>query len=138
MPLAVIFEQPKCHACDVLHSEPLKNPLVRERLQGFEVVQMNVWDRDTPIMTPDGRRSTPHQWAVDLGLFYTPTLVFFDKQGKEVIRIDSVVQFFRLASVLRYVAEHGYQDYPLFQQWKIAHAREERDLVAGALASQGR
>ena len=37
-PLVVIFEQPKCHACDVLHSEPLQDSLVRERLEGFDVV----------------------------------------------------------------------------------------------------
>jgi len=43
-PLLVIFEQPRCHACDVLHSEPLQNPLVRKRLQGFEVSKTrNFW-----------------------------------------------------------------------------------------------
>ena len=124
-PLAVIFEQPKCHACDVLHSDPLQDSLVRERLENFDVVQLNVWDRQTPVLTPDGRRLTPREWAEDLKLFYSPTLIFFDVHGKEIVRIDSVVQFFRLAGVLRYIAEKAYQEHPIFQHWKFALNQEE-------------
>jgi thioredoxin-related protein len=124
-PLLVIFEQPDCHACDVLHSEPLQNELVRERLDGYEVVQLNVWDDKTPVLTPDGRRTTPRRWAQELKLFYAPTLLLFDEHGKEVFRVDSVVQFFRLANVLRYVADKAYNEYPLFQLWNREHSREE-------------
>ena len=124
-PLLVIFEQPRCHACDVLHSEPLQNRLVRKRLEDFEVVQLNVWDNATPVLTPDGRRMSPQQWARDLGLFYAPTLIMFDERGKEVFRIESVVQFFRLANALRYVADKAYLKYPLFQLWNRNHAGEE-------------
>lgn len=127
-PLLVIFEQPACHACDVLHSEPLQNPLVRERLKGFEVVQLNVWDDATPVLTPDGKRMKAREWARHLGLFYAPTLVMFDERGKEVFRVDSVVQFFRLANVLRYVADKAYLKYPLFQLWNRDHALEELAL----------
>jgi thioredoxin-related protein len=129
-PLAVIFEQPRCHACDVLHSEPLQDLAVRERLEEFEVVQLNLWDRDTPILTPDGRRLTPYEWAAELELFYTPTLVFFDAGGKEVFRIDSVVQFFRLAGVLRYVAEKAYEEHPIFQYWKFALSDDRNEQAA--------
>ena len=124
-PLLVLFEQPRCHACDVLHTEPMQNPLVRKRLQDFEVVQLNVWDDATPVLTPDGKRMTARQWARALGLFYAPTLIMFDEGGKEVFRIDSVVQFFRLANVLRYVADKAYQQYPLFQLWNKDHSSEE-------------
>ncbi|TCJ11599.1 thioredoxin [Parasulfuritortus cantonensis] len=131
-PLLVIFEQPRCHACDVLHTEPLQNPLVRERLQAFEVVQLNVWDDATPVLTPDGRRLTARKWAHDLELFYAPTLILFDEHGKEVMRIESVVQFFRLANVLRYVADKAYLKYPLFQLWNRDHAGEEVGLQRAA------
>ncbi|MEA3413362.1 MAG: thioredoxin fold domain-containing protein [Pseudomonadota bacterium] len=130
-PLAVIFEQPECHACDVLHSEPLQDPVVRQRLERFNVVQLNVRDRLTPVLTPDGRRVTPAQWAADLKLFYTPTLIFFDLDGKEVFRVDSIVQFFRLAGVLRYVADRAYREHPVFQHWKYAINREELQAFPG-------
>ncbi len=127
-PLLVIFEQPRCHACDVLHSEPLQNTLVRKRLQDFEVVQLNVWDDATRLLTPDGKRMTARQWARQLGLFYAPTLIMFDERGKEVFRVDSVVQFFRLTNVLRYVADKAYLKYPLFQLWNRDHANAEVGL----------
>jgi thioredoxin-related protein len=131
-PLLVIFEQPRCHACDVLHSEPLQNALVRKRLRAFEVVQLNVWDDATRVLTPDARRMTARQWARHLGLFYAPTLIMFDERGKEVFRVDSVVQFSRLANVLRYVADKAYLEYPLFQLWSREHANEEAGLPRAA------
>ncbi|MEA3411776.1 MAG: thioredoxin fold domain-containing protein, partial [Pseudomonadota bacterium] len=129
-PLLVIFEQPDCHACDVFHTEPLQQKVIRQRLDGYEIVQLNVWDDKTPVLTPDGRKLTPKEWAVQLGLFYTPTLVFFDEWGNEVIRIDSVLQFYRLGGVLRYVVEKGYLEEPIYHQWARKHVKEENEIFA--------
>ncbi|MCP4409441.1 MAG: thioredoxin fold domain-containing protein [Gammaproteobacteria bacterium] len=135
-PMLVIFEQPKCHACDILHSEPLQNKVVRQRLQGYEVVQLNVWDRETPVLTPGGERLTPFEWAVQLKLSYTPTLLLFDERGQEIMRIESVVQFFRLAGILRYVAEKGYIEDPVFYQWKRKNIDQEREAFADKLRNR--
>lgn len=135
-PLLVIFEQPRCHACDVLHSEPLQNSIVRKRLQDFEVVQLNVWDDSTRVLTPDGKRMSARQLARHLGLFYAPTLVMFDERGKEVFRVDSVVQFSRLGNVLRYIADKAYLKYPLFQLWSRDHANEEIGLQHATKATK--
>ena len=37
-PLLVFFEQRDCHACDVLHSEPLQHDETRNLLQHFEII----------------------------------------------------------------------------------------------------
>jgi thioredoxin-related protein len=116
-PLLVVFEQPQCHACDVLHSGPFSNPKTLGLLDQFEVVQLGLW-ADTPVIRPDGTRTTARAWAADLGLFYAPTLIFFDKHGKEIIRVDSVVHFHRLRNVMHYVLDKGYQDYGNFQAWR--------------------
>ena len=73
---------------------------------------------DTPVITPAGERTTAKQWAAQLGLFYTPTLIVFDSDGSEIIRIDSVVQFYRLRNVLDYILSGGYLEYDTFQQWR--------------------
>lgn len=119
-PLVVFFEQRECHACDVLHSEPLEDPDVLLRLSKFDTVQLDIWS-DTPVLTPHGKRMTAKEWAHELGLFYAPTLVFFDESGKEVFRVDSVVRLHRLRHVLDYVLTKAYlaSDY---QTW----ARQER------------
>ena len=116
-PLVVFFEQGDCHACDVLHTGPLKDPEIRTRLEQMENVQLSFW-ADTPVITPAGERTTARKWAAQMGLFYTPTLIVFDNDGSEIIRVDSVVQFYRLRNVLDYILSGGYRKYDTFQQWR--------------------
>ena len=118
-PLAVFFEQGKCHACDVLHSGPLSDPEIRERISRFESAQLSFW-ADTPVITPAGERTTARKWAEEQGLFYTPTLIIFGLDGQEIIRVDSVVQFYRLRNVLDYVLSGGYREYATFQRWRAS------------------
>jgi len=120
-PLVVFFEQGDCHACDVLHSGPLGDPEIRARIAKFENVQLSIW-KDTPVITPSGRRTTARAWAEQLGLFYTPTLIVFDRDGREIIRVASVVQFYRLRNILDYVLDKGYLKYPTFQSWREARS----------------
>jgi len=116
LPLVVFFEQGDCHACDVLHTEPLRRDFIRRRLANFENVQLDIWS-DTPVVTPQGDITTAKQWAEDLGIFYAPSILFFDEQGNEIIRLDSVTQFFRLRNVLNYISSKGYLSQPNFQHW---------------------
>jgi thioredoxin-related protein len=116
-PLAVFFEQGNCHACDVLHTGPLADPEIRALMEQLETVQLSLW-ADTPVVTPSGERTTAKRWADELGLFYTPTLIIFDRNGNEIIRVDSVVQFYRLRNVLEYVLDEGYRHYATFQRWR--------------------
>ena len=122
-PLAVFFEQRSCHACDVLHTEPLQDPATRRLLDGFEVVQVDMWS-ETPLINPAGERLTARQWARQLGLFYAPSILFFDERGQEIIRVSSVVRVFRLRGVLEYVLNRGYLEAPTFQRW-----REQQSLL---------
>jgi len=127
-PLVVFFEQHDCHACDVLHTGPLGDLETLSLLDGFETVQLDMWS-DQPVLTPDGQRLTASQWAKQLGLFFAPTLVFFDERGKEIIRVDSVVRLYRLRGVLEYVASKGYLEAPSFQRWR--QMQREAEAAAG-------
>jgi thioredoxin-related protein len=117
-PLLVYFEQGDCHACDVLHGQPLRDPAINKLVQGFDNVQLDILKK-TPIITPSGERTNAYQWAKDLGLFYTPSLIFFDEQGKEIIRVDSVVRFYRLRKVFNYITSRAYISEPNYQRWRV-------------------
>lgn len=116
-PLLVSFERGRCHACDVLHAGPLQDDRIKGYLDQMDVVQLDMRG-DTPVLTPEGHQTTARAWAKQLKLDYAPTLIFFDEHGKEIIRIDSVVWFFRLRNVLEYVISKGYLEYPTYQAWK--------------------
>ncbi len=116
-PLAVFFEQGDCHACDILHTTPLANAEILKQLEGFDSVQLDIW-ADTPVITPTGLRTTSRAWAQQLGLFYTPSLIFFDERGGEIMRVDSVVGFYRLRKVLDYIDSGAYKRGVPFQRYR--------------------
>ncbi|MGD8910482.1 MAG: thioredoxin fold domain-containing protein, partial [Chromatiales bacterium] len=117
-PLVVFFEQGRCHACDVLHGQPLRQPAINKLIRSFDNVQLDIHS-DTPVITPSGQPTTAKNWAQKLGIFYTPSLLFFDEQGKEIIRVDSVVRFYRLRKVFNYITSRGYLNEPNYQRWRI-------------------
>lgn len=123
-PLAVFFEQGKCHACDLLHSGPLNDERTIAEIEKMQVVQLNM-AADTPVTTPDGIETTAKDWAEQLGLFHAPTILFFNEVGREVFRVDSVVQFYRLWGVLDYINKRAYRENKDYQAWRLGQ-REVR------------
>lgn len=123
-PLVVFFEQQSCHACDILHSKPLNDPITQIHLEDFEVVQLDMWSK-TPVITPDGKRLLANQWAEQLGLFHSPSLVFFDGHGKHIITVSSVIGVYRLTGILEYVLSKGYEIAPTFQRWREMQSEVE-------------
>ena len=117
-PTAVFFEQGNCHACDLLHSAPLSKELSIQEIEKMNVIQLNMW-ADTEVITPQGKKTTAKEWAKSLDLFYTPSIVFFDADGKEIIRVDSVTHFYRLWGVMDYVNQEGYKKAKDYQDWRL-------------------
>ena len=115
-PAAVVFETVSCAACDELHREGFRRPDVRRLLAQFDVARFAL-GTSTPLTTPDGRPATAEGWAAELGIAYTPALVFFDDAGKEVFRIDAYLRPFHLAAALDYVASGTYRTEPSFQRF---------------------
>ena len=116
-PLMVVFERKRCHACDILHGGPFSRPEIETQLLKLEAVQIDV-NSDQLMITPDGKKISGIKWAEQLDINYSPTILFFDEKGKEIIRIESVVWFYRLRNVLEYVLSGGYKKYPTFQLWR--------------------
>lgn len=114
-PLAVLFEQDECPDCRSLHEEILREERARQRLEPFRVVQLDRWGSQE-VVTPGGDRLTAEAWADRLDVEYVPALVLFD-EGKEVIRMESLLRGFHVRSMLAYVASGAYKDEPRFQRY---------------------
>lgn len=129
-PVAVFFEQKDCTGCDELHAKVFKQPETLEQVKRMRMVQLDRWS-DTPVVTPDGERTTAREWADRLNVAYVPTAVFFD-QGKEVMRIEAMLKNFHVQSVMDYVASGAYQREPSFQRFiqaRADHLREQGIVV---------
>jgi len=120
-PVALLFETPFCAGCDELHRDGLQRPEVRRLLERFAVYRLTLGDMRTPQTT----------WARHLRVAYTPTIVIFDR-GKEVLRLDTYLRPFHLASALDYVASGAYRKEQSFQRYlqsRTTRLRERGDKV---------
>jgi len=120
-PVLVIFEQRQCRACDELHLDILRRPMSRELLAAFDVAVVDMWSKDR-VQTPAGQSLETDAWARQLDIKYSPSLVFFDADGREVFRSEGYLKAFHIQSVLDYVASGAYRTQPEFQRYIDARA----------------
>lgn len=123
-PLLVMFDKGGCASCKRFHDEVLGVTKVRRLISHFEAVQLDLEDRKSLIVTPEGRSMTAAQWADELKLQYIPAIVMFDEAGKERSRIDFEIKDGRTYAELQFVLEKGYEKYWGYQPWR----REKRRL----------
>ncbi len=127
-PLAVLFEQKHCAACDEMHALSFKDKATLALLGKFDVARLELFGTQ-PVVTPAGKNLNEEQWARELKVAYTPTIVFFDAQGKEVFRVEAYLRPFHFVSSLDYVAGGAYRTQPNFQRY--IQARAERIRARG-------
>lgn len=120
-PLLVLFEQEQCPPCDEYHRDIYQRKETREQLDRFHIVRLDMW-ADTPLVDTGGKRTTARDYARRLDVKYAPTMVFFDRQGKEVFRTEAYLKAFHTQSVLDYVASGAYRTQPNFQRYIAARA----------------
>lgn len=114
-PLIVMFEQKQCPACDELHDDILMQAGSPDLLDRFDIVVLDMWAK-TPVVTPDGEKTTAAAWARKLKIDYAPSMVFFD-QGREVFRTEAWLRTFHVQSALDYVSSRAYRKQPEFQRY---------------------
>ena len=125
-PLAVYFESLNCTECKTMHERILTDKATRKLVLEANNVQFNVAS-EKRLTTPSGKQTSARQWAQDLGVDYTPSLIFFDQQGNEVMRIGAFMKTFHFQSVYAYVLEKAYLEEPEFQRYISARADHIRE-----------
>lgn len=115
-PLAVLFEQPHCASCDELHGQVFKDRALAVSMTNLDVAQVDISSNE-PVQTPDGQTLPASQWARQIGVQFTPSLVFFDKDGKEVFRTEAYLRTFHVHGAMDYVITGAYLHQPNFQRF---------------------
>ena len=125
-PLALFFEAPACADCSTLHQKVLSDAATRALVEKMNNVQINVY-ADTPVTAVDGRRMTQKALANALDIGYTPSVVFYDEQGREVHRVEGFLKTFHFQSAFDYVLEKAYLTQPNFQRYLSARGERLRE-----------
>ena len=125
-PLVVYFEADDCAECETTHQRILGDKTTRSIVTQLNNVQLGIYSA-TDITTPKAVRTTASAWAQELGINYTPSLVFFDNEGNEVMRIGAFMKTFHFQSVYAYVLEKAYIEQPSFQRYIASRAENIRE-----------
>lgn len=125
-PLAVLFEQKHCAACDEMHALGFKDKTTLALIGKFDVARLELFGK-RQVVIPAGKSLSEEEWARVLKVAYTPTIVFFDAQGQEVFRVEAYLRPFHLGSSFDYVASGAYRTQPNFQRYIQARAEKIRE-----------
>jgi len=104
--LVIFFHQDGCPYCNALVQRNFSQKNIAEKAQkNFDIIAINMWG-DRPVTHLDGQEYTEKTFAEKLKVQFTPTVIFFDEQGKVALRINGYhsPQHFNLD--LDYVAQH--------------------------------
>ncbi|WP_126456244.1 thioredoxin family protein [Sulfuriflexus mobilis] len=104
--LMLYFHQDGCPYCAKLVNDNFtqSREVVSYTQQHFDVIDMNMWG-DRSVVDLDGKDYNEKTYAAGLKVWFTPTILFFNEQGKVILRINGYYDPAKFMHVLRYVAE---------------------------------
>jgi thioredoxin-related protein len=137
--LVVMWEQRGCPYCKETHTINLADPYINKYLrENFNVIQLNLWG-DREVTDFDGQVLAEKQLARKWGIVYTPTIMFFPEEVKDVVgksgrdaevaRMPGYFRPFHFGAMFHYVREKRYAD---------IHFQKYLDEYAERLRKQGK
>lgn len=108
--LMIYFGQDGCPYCKLLMVNNFAQKSIADKTRRhFVSVAINMWG-DREVRGTDGRAMSEKAFARLLDVQFTPTLLFFDEQGKVVARLNGYYPPNRFEAVLDYVAGRHERD----------------------------
>ena len=115
--VALLFTQNQCSSCVELHEEIFSDAAIVSRLASkYEVVRINVLGK-SEIKDLSGKATTEAKLAEALRIRYTPTIVFLDEAGSEIIRYESYLKRHDFTGLVQFVTTDAWQHTTSFQDW---------------------
>lgn len=102
--LLVYFGQDGCPYCrELMQNNFSQKAIVDKTRRHFVAIAINIWG-DREVTWLDGRRMSEKEFAKQLKVQFTPTVLFFDAQGKVVARLNGYYPPERFTAALDWVA----------------------------------
>lgn len=76
--------------------------------QNFDVIAIDIWSPEE-VTTPSGESISQREFSRQLGTNFTPSLVFYDSEGKIALRLRGYYPPYQFRAALEYVAGGHYQ-----------------------------
>ena len=113
--LVVFFWQDFCRYCKNTIEKNLTQQSIRDVFdEHFDVVALNIWG-SKEVYGLDGTATTEKEIARSLGVQFTPTIIFFNADGKPVLRLNGYVSPTVMQVALNYVKNKTYESQTIFE-----------------------
>lgn len=100
------FYQDGCPYCKkLLETNFALRDIEAKTRDNFDVIAINIWG-DREVSDMQGRTLTEKQFAADLKVMFTPTLLFLNEQGAVALRVNGYYPPHRFMAALDYAASH--------------------------------
>ncbi len=107
--LMVLFTTKGCTYCEQFIKRSLGNPDIAQKAQNrFASIGMEIFD-DAEMVTPTGETIPVKKFAKQQGVGFSPTLLFFDADGKRILRQIGYQAPERFLHLMNYVADKHYE-----------------------------
>ncbi len=101
--LMIVFTQPGCPYCNALVERNLAQKDIEQKVRkNFDAIALNMWG-DREVTFTDGKVYTEKTIAEKLKVQFTPTVLFFNEQGKIILRLNGYIPPRRFTVALDYV-----------------------------------
>ena len=123
-PTMVLLEKNGCADCNAFHEDVLTVEAVRQALEGFNVVRLDIADAVSSLALPDGTNTTPAAFYTDSALSRVPALMFFDETGRKALETDALVLESRMMNSINYTLDKAHEKEWTYQRYARTRAIE--------------
>lgn len=124
--MAIFFESTNCEDCKVLHNKLLKDETTRKLLKEIDLFQVDMNSKKS-VVTPQRIITKVKDWTKNLNITNTPTIIFFDEKGEEIIRVEALFKNFHFQTIVDYVVSGAYKEEKEFQRYLTKRSNSIRE-----------
>ena len=107
--LMVVYSTQGCSYCGLFVQKSLGDPEIAALIRkNFDSVGLEIFN-DANLVGPRGQETTVKEFAKQEGVMFSPTVLFYDKEGKRVLRITGYQPPERFKTSLNYVIGQHYR-----------------------------
>jgi len=115
--VVLYFYQDGCPYCKkLLETNFALRDISDKTRKAMDVIAINIWG-DREVTDLAGNSVSEKQFAADLKVMFTPTLLFLDEQGKVVVRLNGYYPPHKFAAVVDYVGQHKEKELSFRDYW---------------------
>ena len=108
--LIIYVSQNNCPYCNKFVTQNLSDKKTLEKIKkNFEIVNIDMFGNNE-IVDTNGDELSEKEYAIKHKLQFTPTLIFFDENSKEVLKLNGYVNIKQFNTALDYVSSKSERD----------------------------